>query len=63
MVEVVAVEEPLAGVIRHEVYALVFVRVYDHGVLERAAPGAVSHLEEVAVQVHRVGHHAPVLQV
>ena len=62
MVEVVAVEHPVSGIVRNEVYAQIFMRVDDHGVLERAATGAVLYLEEVAVQVHRVRHHALVLE-
>ena len=63
VVEQVAVERPVAGRVGGQVEVDVAAGQDPHRVLERLVRRiAVDHLEEMAVDVHRVGHHRVVDQ-
>jgi hypothetical protein len=63
VVKVVTVVKPTAGVVGRELHVNALHRVDDDRVFEHpllAGKRPVDHSKEVAVQVHRMGHHAVV---
>ena len=61
VIEQVAVEGPVADLVRGDVHREPFPRLHDDGVLARQVIAlVVDHIEEHAVQVDRMGHHGVV---